>query len=218
MQGDQRERMFEGREAKRSSVYIAGILSSAARSGPAKIRNLSINGALVEVPDVPSQGSSVRLARGSLVADGTVIWASRGRCGIQFHSPVTVSEWVTLAASSEQTRIDQTVACLKNGRGHVYEAPQPMPADAVKKSSVEPQAIAQDLREMGLLIHQIGLAIMKEEILIRSHGATLQNIDIVVQTLDVVARLLGGGSPDNDARERLSGLRVSRGEALGRQR
>lgn len=214
MQGDQRERTFEGRETKRSSVYIAGILSSAARSGPAKIRNLSITGALVEVPDVPPRGSSVRLARGSLVVNGTVMWAARGRCGIHFHSPVTVSEWVALPANTEQMRIDETVATLKSGQLLADDASRLKLPNAVEEQVFAPQAIADDLREMGLLINEVGSAIMKEDVLIERHGATLQSIDIVAQTLEVVARLLGSGSLDNDARERLGGLRVSRGKAL----
>ena len=80
-----------------------------------------------------------------------------------------------------------------------------------------PRQIARDLHQLGELINAIGAALMKEEALIERHGPTLQSLDIVTQTLDVIGAYLAGDLRDMAARERLAGLRVSRTEALERK-
>ena len=82
---------------------------------------------------------------------------------------------------------------------------------------VNAEELASDLRELRLLIDQIGAEVMKDEELIRRHALTLQNVDIVSQSIEMVAGPVSIKSPDGALRERLESLRASRTEALNRQ-
>ena len=217
MQCDQLKRNAEERCEARSSVYIAGIVSWPGQSVGAKIRNLSTRGALFEAAELPAVGSAVRLTRGSLGVDGVLVWLASGRGGVRFNSLVTVKDWISPICNSQQKRIDETVALLKGGGLPQPSAVRAEVASGRREEAVNAGELASHLRELCLLIDHIGAEVMKDEELIRRHALTLQNIDIVSQSIEAVAGLLSSKSPDVALRARLESLRASRTEALNQQ-
>ena len=89
----------------------------------------------------------MRVTRGSLAADGIVMWSTNGRCGVRFSCSLDVSEWIAPVANRQQNRIDNAFAGLKLGT-----APAAEPAAAPSGPLPGLDELACDIRELALLI------------------------------------------------------------------
>jgi hypothetical protein len=56
---------------------------------PARLRDLSLSGAMVEGPDLPPPGAALFLIRGNLELSARVAWRRGDRAGLEFHTPLT---------------------------------------------------------------------------------------------------------------------------------
>jgi hypothetical protein len=199
----------EARETLRTNMYVAALLSCDGSSSPAKIRNMSAEGCLVEAPVVPPAGSLVRLARGSLAAEGVIAWTLPGRCGIKFRALLEVQQWMAPSRNGEQARIDQTVSVLKAGALPLSGPHRPV------ESAPTASELAGDVNAIARLVETLGSELAEDERIVRDHGPKLQAFEIAVQTLEVVANLLTGGCDiDPNLPARLANLRVSRAQII----
>jgi hypothetical protein len=197
----------------RSNMFIAGVLYWGTSSVPAKIRNMSGSGALVEAAVLPPTGTPVRLARGSLSAQAVVAWVGTGRCGIRFTSQVAVGEWLTPPRNCRQPLVDQMVLAVKLGAGGPLAGRQP-PADHCTEDSF-PLQLASDLREAAVLLDVLSADLAANPELLRQHAPSLQNLDIAGQTLDAVIAALTSSPPDlGELEARLGSLRSSRASLI----
>ena len=103
------------RGAPRTNLFLAAVLHAQGASSPAKIRNLSANGALVEAAVLPPTGTSVHLVRGPLSVEGIVTWSTGKRCGVRFDALISVPEWMGQPVNQEQQRA-QEIAGLVSAR------------------------------------------------------------------------------------------------------
>jgi hypothetical protein len=114
----------ELRSSPRSNVFLTAALAAEGASRPVRIRNLSINGALLEGHDFPEEGRKAQLRRGSLCVQGEIAWQNGKYCGLRFDHTILVQEWVKRAGSESQLRIDATIAQLRSGAdSHWLERP-----------------------------------------------------------------------------------------------
>ena len=74
----------QNRRSRRSNVLMAASVEWGGAAVPAKLRNLSKEGALVEGPGLPAVGSKVRFRKGELSLAGHVAWSAGSRAGIAF--------------------------------------------------------------------------------------------------------------------------------------
>jgi hypothetical protein len=205
--------MQDARAMPRSNMFIAGMLYWGKSSAPARIRNMSTSGALVEAPALPPAGTSVRVARGSLDAHGVVAWVGTGRCGIRFTSQVAVREWLTPPRNCRQPLVDQMVLAVKLGADLPSAGRQP-PADHVAEASITLQ-LASDLREAAVLLDLLSADLAGDPALLRQHAPSLQNLDIAGQTLNAVIAALTSSPLDSAELEaRLGSLRCSRASLI----
>ena len=114
-EGSSPARQSDARVAPRTNMFIAATLCWEQHRNPVKVRNMSITGALVESPVVPSTGSSVLLVRGSYSTAGRVVWADKNRCGLYLTAAINVRDWLAPPSNTEQLRVDQIVALVKAG-------------------------------------------------------------------------------------------------------
>lgn len=175
---------LHARRQPRSSMFLACVMLAGPGSAPAKIRNLSPNGALIETPVVPPVGTIVDLIRGSLSARGEVMWQSENRCGVRFSSQVSVSDWLKTPAASQQSRVDELVALVKTG---------PLPDANSRSDDLRPtkprsrEKLIDDLAAAISLIRVLDQELgSSHETLVR-HAGVLQNLDIAVQMLGTIA-------------------------------
>lgn len=103
----------DARADVRSNVFLAATLVAAGMTRATRIRNISATGVLLEGSDLPAEGSTVQLRRGSLVAAGEVAWRASSQCGVRFREHVVAADWVRRVEHSGQQRVDRIVTLLR---------------------------------------------------------------------------------------------------------
>lgn len=197
----------EGRDQARSSMFIAAVLRSGSEQVPVKVRNMSLNGALIETPLAPPTGTEVQLIRGALVASGTVMWSYDNRCGLRFTSNISIKQWLEAPSKAEQQRVDEIVSLVKAGAipGALNGRHKPG-----SKKAYESQLVDSLSEVVKLLRHLEGDLCSSPETLER-HGPSLQNLDIAMQVVNAVLSELSG---DQGPGANLDDLRLVCAQAL----
>lgn len=80
------------RAARRARILLAAKLHTPAGTIPARLRDLSRKGALVECAKVPPAGTEVTFERGATTVPARVAWAAAGRVGLEFHYMIDESD------------------------------------------------------------------------------------------------------------------------------
>ena len=80
------------RRAQRIPVAVPGDLFSLEGERTALVLNLSVAGAMVEMPLPPRTGAQVILHCGAIEVEGEVVWRQPQLCGIRFSFPVDEAE------------------------------------------------------------------------------------------------------------------------------
>ena len=173
---------------------MSAVVQSAQGTAAATIRNLSISGAMVEVSAQFSPGEEILLRHGSLHVEGVVAWCFEGRAGISFRENIVVQRWAARQpGEGGQTQVDRVVAAAKTSAGTVE------PTAKQRKNNVEGDVLDSRLAEEILLvariIEQFGEGIAGEPLIIARHSHALQQLDIAVQTLGHIARIITADDP-----------------------
>lgn len=205
------ENSADARAQPRSSLFLAAVLEAGVERSPAKVRNMSPNGAMIESPITPPVGTAIRLMRGELIAQGVVIWSLTNRCGVLFSSKISIKEWLAAPSKAQQQRVDDMVALVKAGgsSGH---------GEAIADGPRSHAQLVDDLAQIVKLMQGLEDELSSSTATLERHGSKLQNIDIAMQMLRAVAAELdttGSGAPQSKAK--LRDLRVSCAEALGKR-
>ena len=193
-------------------MFLGAVVRGPGLSVPVKVRNMSVTGALIEGAAMPESGAQVELIRGSLVVPATVAWSAEQRCGLRFSSLVCVREWLAPQTASAQQRIDDAVRLLKLGA-----LPMPQRPDAqAELSAGAPQSLqfGEDLRRVSRLIENLGQELANDTNILMQHGEKLQNLDIALQMVAVVADALSGSLDADAISARMANLRASCAAAL----
>jgi hypothetical protein len=74
----------QNRKGRRSNVLMSASLELSGTSLPVKLRNLSVDGALVEGNKLPVEGASVLFRKGDIGMPGNVAWVKGLQAGIRF--------------------------------------------------------------------------------------------------------------------------------------
>ena len=193
----------------RTSLYLAASLYCDGSSMPVKIRNIAASGALLDTATTLTTGSSIQLARGSLIVHGLVSWSANCRCGIKFSGSVDVQLWRASPVSAEQQRIDDLVGVIKTGAVELDGVTE-------RGEDVELPDLAQDLQRAVKLLANCADRLAQDGIVVASYASELQNLDIAMQLIEAVTAHVEGGSPPAVNRSKFVSLRKSVGEALRR--
>lgn len=202
----------ESRANPRSNMFLGALLRAPGFSAPVRVRNMSVTGALVEGAAVPESGTEVQLVRGSLTVPSVVAWSIERRCGLRFSSLACIRDWLAPLSNSAQQRVDETVRVLKLGA-------LPMPQRPVPHRTDSPHALpsaqfAEDLERVARLIESLGDDLANDMDTLRRHIEKLQNLDIALQTIGVVADALTGRADEAMTLARMENLRASCAAAL----
>lgn len=166
----------ERRREARTTLFAMATIYTDAGSMPVKIRDLSSMGALAEGPVLPPLGAKIRLRRAALEVLGEVKWCKAGRVGLRFQSAIAVTEWLPRGRSiAAQDRIDDMVHETRRlGKAAPADAPQQV-------SSKKPTAL--DLIRVKQAVECLAEALADDPEVVERHGAGLQVLDLVSQTL-----------------------------------
>ena len=204
----------EGRRQPRASLFLAAVMRAGLEQVPVKVRNMSLNGAMVDSPLTPPPGTDVQLVRGSLIAQGKVMWSSDNCCGLRFTSEVSIKDWLATPTKVEQQRVDAIVSLVKSGA---------MLSEfvGIDEASPDPQfdlQLAQGLRAAISLMEDLEDELSSSDETLARHSQKLQNLDIAMQTVRAVEQGLSAANKADDRRVRatLDSLRIICAQALGR--
>lgn len=178
-------RVNEGRRQPRTHLFVAATIYSDAGAAPARIRNMSPSGALIECADIPDPCTAVTLKRGSLEASGQIAWKIDQKAGIALSTTVHVASWMSRHPSSHQARVDAIVSDFKTERRVEVHGPTAEALPGI--SSMETQ-----LLELRADLAQLGDSLINDLALIATHPE-IQMLDISVQRLDRMIRQLRDG-------------------------
>jgi hypothetical protein len=128
------------RSEGRSNVFLGAVLEWHEASIPARIRNISSRGALVDAPSFPNVGTAVRLVRGELSVTGELAWVGGGLGGINFGGRIEVESWVRRTGASGQQRVDGVVDAIRHSRR--------VPANSGEERSPSIAALSAELDEL----------------------------------------------------------------------
>lgn len=175
------------RVSPRTNVFLAAVFQGAGFSSPVKIRNMSVHGALVEAPVLPPPGSKGMLVRGSLAVSCVVMWTKENRCGVRLTSDVCVRDWLAPVGNKQQDRVDETVRLVKTGALASLAIHEPLQSPTQLPARLLVVQLASDLRTAIQLIEKVGDELAGDDATLARHGASLQLIDIALQTFSKVA-------------------------------
>lgn len=192
-------------------MFLAAILRAGVEQAPVKVRNMSQNGAMIDSPLSPPPGTKVELLRGSLRAQGTVIWTSNNRCGLRFSSDLALDEWRAAPHKAEQHRVDDIVALVKAGAfplAPTDHEPGTRPSDEAHKSH---EQLAEYLGDVVSLMQDLEDDLASSEETLGRHAGKLQNLDIAMQMVRAIAQEITGEAV---TMAKLEDLKVVCAEAL----
>lgn len=208
------QRADEARLLPRSSMFVTAVMVVGRNQTPVKVRNMSANGAMVESTLTAPPGTKVKLIRGRLVAEGTIVWDSKNRLGVKLEVEVSVKDWLAGPAKAEQDRVDNMVSLIKAGRA----LPQAEGADPVIRAEARQSnaQCASDLEAVGNLIQDLEDDLASSVETLMRHEVKLQNLDIAMQMLQAIAQQLScGPGGKRSTGSSLDNLRVVCSQALG---
>jgi hypothetical protein len=198
----------EARAAARTNLFMAATLLVDGVAYSVTIRDLSTAGAKIESSLPLEIGSEATLSRGAHSVQCRVSWCTNRRCGLHFTSPVLVREWMASPVNQQQQRVDHVVAAVKAGAA-------PFEVPAAPKAATRADA-AEDLKRVSLVLEILGDALASDPAVVKEHGVHLQNLDIALQTLTVLAVTMQTDDPECAASAaRLAELRTACTEAVG---
>lgn len=99
---------FPKREPKRSRVFLTAMVEPGSGQVPARIRDISRTGALLESDFVPTGGQTLALTCGATTLEARVAWADRGWFGVEFASPLDATDLVDAAGTKLQVSAPRT--------------------------------------------------------------------------------------------------------------
>ncbi|HEX5237455.1 MAG TPA: PilZ domain-containing protein [Sphingomicrobium sp.] len=149
------------RSQERSNVFLAATLLGGARPTAVRIRNISVSGALVEAPSLPSPGTAVRLVRGDLSARGMIAWVSASHGGLTFLGPIDVEAWVKRVGHSGQQRVDGVVAALRSSGPVPPDLLDGRGADTLRSISAELDEVCENLATSAEVSIAVGEQLLK---------------------------------------------------------
>lgn len=162
------------RSELRTSMFVQAAMATDSVCGPVTIRNLSQHGAMIEADNLPRVGSRLHLRRGSLEAEGLVVWKSHRRAGVRWQQPIIVGAWLP-SRHSAQSLVDSNLIKLRAG--------QALPAAIEPALRLAPAFHANELRQTAAALDKLADLLADDSEVIARYGTRLQALDIASQAI-----------------------------------
>ena len=155
-------------------MFVLATMAAPTVSGPVKIRNMSVGGALIEGDALPRTGEHLRLRRGELTVCGRIVWRDEGKAGLCFDDEVEVGRWLP-AGSGGQQQVDRAFQEMKAAP----TPPAPRPGSPIEASPMG----REDLLKVAAALDRLADALAEDAGLVASQSSGLQALDIASQFL-----------------------------------
>lgn len=162
---------LDHRSQPRSNVFLSASLMVGPVALPVRVRNLSASGALLDGGSLPPPGTSIRLVRGDLTAEGEIAWQSGGQAGVRFNGTIDVAAWVKKIGHSGQQRVDAAIAAIRGNAA----IPQHDP--------VQPPSLVRISHDLDAICERLATSL----VMTIEFGDELVKLDTLAQTLRQLA-------------------------------
>jgi hypothetical protein len=134
---------------------------------------------MLETALLPDAGAVVHLVRGSLCAEGTVVWNFAGRCGLEFSSEFSVREWIAPLSNTGQCHVDEALALVRTGQ------PAFARMDGAQHQSMRPTEpqLGEDIALVLLVLRDLETDLASSGDTHTRHSDELQQLGSGIQTL-----------------------------------
>ena len=173
----------------RSNIFVMAALYTNHGSTPVRIRNMSRTGALVEAAVLPTKGTRVRLARGSVSVTGEVMWVDQQKAGLQFDCPTSPNEWLPGGKRGAGQQMADELAHQSRLGAASKIATAPTPARSSQ--------LSEELMRLHDVLTRAGEDLASNDALTAGQLIGLQEIDVAAQRL---ANLAGEADAANPAK------------------
>lgn len=165
------------RGAERVNMFLAATAYFDGSSNPARVRNLSTWGAMLDAGVVPAIDTHVQISRGQLNASGTVVRVNGSRFGVSLAHPIEVSRWLSPPRNPGQETVDRI---FRNPA-----EPPSLPSDPLMNGEVTGRTSysVAALDEVIDLLASLGDRLSDDATVVGQHGEALQNLDRALQIL-----------------------------------
>lgn len=181
------------RLSKRTKLFVAAKVVIDQQERPARVRDLSLFGARIELLKAPPIGTSILLKKGNLAAPGTVVWASTGVCGIVFNSEIPLLDWLSPNSDDHNSSDGPMRPPRKKA---LPDIPPPMTLkDPTIIATVLPERIADELAYLSRVIEGACANFIKNPIVLSRYQADLQALDLAASSLVQISAVLSADDP-----------------------
>lgn len=176
-------------------MILSAVVQSPRGTAAATIRNLSSSGAMVEVSSQLSPGDEILLRRRSLEVRGGVAWCFDGRAGISFRDHIVVSKWAARQnGACTQAQVDQAVAIARATLGSARSGESSHGKRNLEQDVLNSR-LAEEILLIARIIDQLGDELAEDFLVVVRHGQSLQQVDVAVQALGHIARIIIAEDP-----------------------
>lgn len=177
------------RKGQRTNVITRVTFSSGARSLGARLRDVSLSGMQLELPNPPDVGSEVSITKGNLQTSGVVVWLDRGRCGVRLHQDIDLNSWL----GGRVTRLENEANALSSLGKKIEKMSHDFYAEFDDRSQAQcaiRKRCAEEMRYVARLVEDLGEAFMKEPIILSRHARKVQDFDLIKQIITQLSNLI----------------------------
>jgi hypothetical protein len=165
------------KRADERTMLLAVTIYATGDSRPARVRNLSTWGAMLDTAVAPTVGTQIHFRRGQLTASGTVVWADESCFGIRLGQPIEVSRWLVAPKNPGQDAVD--LMFEKSADPTTISANQCASERAIRV----PAGSVAAIEEIVELLTSLGDRLSDDMTVVGQHGEALQNVDRALQML-----------------------------------
>jgi hypothetical protein len=158
-------------------MLLAVTIYATGDSRPARVRNLSTWGAMLDTAVAPTVGTQIHFRRGQLTASGTVVWTDESCFGVRLGHPIEVSRWLAAPKNPGQDAVD-----LMFAKG-ADPATLWDNAWACDRAISVPAGSVAAIEEIVELLTSLGDRLSHDMTVVDQHGEALQNLDRALQML-----------------------------------
>jgi hypothetical protein len=158
-------------------MFVAATLYSDTGSCPIHVRNMSLQGALIEGAVLPELDTPVTLRRGSLQATATIVWKAGRKAGIVFGATVHIADWMSRNPECHQARVDELVRGIRSGT-----SPSQQDLGAPLSASLN-ALLESELRALRLELLTLENGLTGDVIVVATHPE-IQLLDVALQRVE----------------------------------
>lgn len=177
------------RKQGRTKVITGVTFASGARLLAVRLRDVSLSGMQLELPNPPELGSEVTISKGKLQTKGVLVRIEGSRCGIKLHENIDLDSWLDGRLSrlehetKTQSNIEKKIDKISKDFYNEFD-------DHISAQRAIRERCAEEMRYVARLVEDLGETFMKEPIILARYARKAQDFDLIKQLITHLSSLV----------------------------